>query len=83
MVQAVMSVIPIFFVWLLPKRADVTKVQACLAYIALQDTTEPARIEITTLILEYNKLDEKHVIAFKIKDPRMLTDRGDEKITEN
>ena len=82
-VQAVMSVIPIFFVWLLPKRADVTKVQTCLAYIALQDTTEPARIEITTLILEYNKLDEKHVIAFKIKDPRMLTDRGDEKITEN
>ena len=66
-----MSPIPILFVWLLPKRADVTKVQACLAYLALQDSTEPPT-EITKLVLEYNKLDEKQIKALKIKDPRTL-----------
>ena len=79
-VQACMALIPTFFIWLLPKRSEVAKVQACLEYLRLQECKDPPT-EISTLILEYAKLDQAAVIALKVRDPRMMTDSDEKPVT--
>lgn len=56
-IQTAMSIIPCFFVWLLPSRARVAKVQMVLDYLRLRDAKDPPT--------EQAKLDE----AFDKLDP--------------
>jgi BT1 family len=81
-VQACMTPIPILFIWLLPKRAEVAKVQACLDYLRLQECKAPPT-EISTLIHEYTKLDQAAVNALKITDPRIRADSEDSSVALN
>lgn len=63
-----MSLLPCAFVWLLPTRVNVSKVQLCLNYIRLFDAKNPPT-PLEKLSEEFSKLDAPHAEAFKIVDP--------------
>lgn len=63
-----MSLIPCFFVWLLPSRAQVGLVQQALMYLCLQDAEDPPT-DPAKLVEEYEKLDPGQIAHFKIEKP--------------
>lgn len=66
-VQSVMSLLPILFIWLLPKRAEVMKVQNCLEYMRLLEAKPATGYEL--LKEAFDKLDEPHIVYLKLKAP--------------
>lgn len=67
MVQAGSALIPLLFVWLIPKRAAIEKVQRCLEYISKYEDAESA--DFGEKVKNYKELDELVARRMEIKDP--------------
>ena len=80
-VQAVMSLLPLLFIWLIPKRAQVEKVQRCFEYIDLYQNDRFANT--SNKQQDYEKLSPRTATRLHIKNPAeepATTDRVDETI---
>jgi len=55
--QAACSIIPLFFIWMVPKRAQIEKVQRCFEYLELYDGKDEA--ECPYMQEDFDKLSPK------------------------
>jgi len=67
-IQGGMALIPLFFIWLIPKRKQVEKIQACIEYMALYEgKTEK---ECPMMFDDYACLDQDTAKRLKIEPPK-------------
>jgi hypothetical protein len=68
LIQAVSALIPLAFVWLIPKRAQIEKVQRCFEYIAKYEE-DGKIVDFAEKVHDYKALDELVARRMEIKDP--------------
>jgi hypothetical protein len=66
-IQAVMSLIPLCFIWLIPTRDEVAKVQRCYEWIELYDEKE--NVDEAARFEDWTKLDPSTAKRCGIKKP--------------
>jgi len=64
-IQAGCSLLPLLFLWILPKRSEIAKVQNCLTFIRLNNKPRD-EIELDDLYEAYEILDAPHMKVLKI-----------------
>ena len=72
--QAICSTFPVFFIWLVPRRRQVEKIQRCFEYIALYGEKDA---DTEFIEQDYAKLSPKTAKRMGIKPPAENKDAGD------